>query len=233
MTPTLEFAHVWKSYGAGLIVLRAFSFALSRGEIALLVGENGAGKTTAFDIASGDREADSGQVRIHGRRLDGCSAQAVAALGVRRMHQTPTAFSTLSICDNVLIGKRPDLYGRFIPWTYHRKRQEIWEEVRAQASALFSLCPFLDSCETKAGGLSFGQQRILDFLRAYSGCSNSSVLLLDEPFAGIHSDVADEMWQMVRNLTSTGVTVLVIEHEDAESRFNGVRRLRLAGGRLQ
>lgn len=233
MNTTLEFADVWKAYGPGLSVLRGLTFSVSTGEVALLVGENGAGKTTAFDLACGNRRVDMGQVRVHGRAVSGCSAEGVGALGVRRMYQVPAVFPTLPILDNVLLGKCADFYGRFIPWPYLHRRQLIWEEVRARATTLFGVCPFLEGHRRLVGELSYGEQRVVEFLRVYSGGCSRSLFLLDEPFAAIHPDVADVMWQMVRRLASSGATVLVIEHENEVARFDGVRRLRLAGGRLQ
>jgi len=233
MTPTLEFCNVWKGYETGLVVLRGLSFALHCGEIALLIGENGAGKTTAFDIACGNQIADRGAVSIHGLVVAGRSPDAIARMGVRRMYQFPTIFQSLSIRDNILIGVRPQFYSSFRPWPFCGKRRQMWDEVQDLSLPLFRSCSFLRNWRTLAGDLSFGQQRVVDFLRVIANSRRDTVLLLDEPFAGIHRDLAEIMWAMVCELAPRGATVLVVEHENDVGRFNGMRRLRLCGGSLQ
>jgi ABC-type branched-subunit amino acid transport system ATPase component len=233
MIPSLEFCDVWKQYGTRSVILRGLSFAIAAGEIALLVGENGAGKTTAFDIACGNQRADHGAIRVHGHCINGHSPQALAGLGVRRMYQYPTVFRSLSIRDNVLLGVQPTLYARFRPWPLDTKRRRLWEEVRDLALPLFRECRFLDCWQTLAAELSFGQQRIVEFLRVIAANRSARVLLLDEPFAGIHLNLADVMWAMIRERSSAGVAALIVEHENDESRYAGLRRLRLIDGRLQ
>lgn len=233
MMPSLEFSDVWMSYGSGFTVLSGVTFALPNGEIALLVGENGAGKTTTFDIACGNRRADRGTVHVRGIGIDGRAPENLSNLGVRRMYQFPTVFRSLSVRDNVLIGVAPALYASLRPWPYHNKRKHLWETVRSSTLPLFKSCPFLEGWGTIAGDLSFGQQRIVDFLRAIAGAGKGTVLLLDEPFAGVHSEVAEVMWAMIQILASHGASVLLIEHESEAGRYNGVRRLRLVGGRIQ
>lgn len=233
MKPALEFAKVWKGFGPGLIVLRSLTFSLDRGEVAILVGENGAGKTTAFEIASGTYRPDRGRVLIHGRAINGQGPEGLVALGLLRMRQAPAVFRTLPIQDAILVGKCPSLYARFLPWPSRGHRRGLWDEVRVQAAPLFRVCPFLDDAQVPTGELSYGQQRIVDFLRVYVACGSRSVLLLDEPFAGIQAGVADVMWQMICGVASAGSAVLVIEHEHEAPRFDGLRRMRLRDGTLQ
>jgi len=233
MIASLEFSDVWAGYGSGFTVLRGLTFRLFKGEIALLTGENGAGKTTAFDIACGNRRADQGNIRIRGVDIDGHLPEKLAKFGVRRMYQFPTVFGTLSIRDNILIGADPKLYSSPRPWPFSNKRRHLWEATRATAVQLFGACPFLENWQTTAKDLSFGQQRIVDFLRVVAGARDDTVLLLDEPFTGIHVGVAEIMWAMIQTLVSRGASVLLVEHENEAARYNGVRRLHLVGGSLQ
>ena len=233
MTPSLEFCHVWKGYGPGLSVLCGVTFTLFSGEIALLIGENGAGKTTTFDIACGNQRADHGTIYVHGVPIDGRSPESLTRLGLRRMYQFPTVFRTLSVRDNVLLAVQPSLYARFCPWPFHKRRNRLWQEVRDSVALLFKACPFLHNGQTTTDRLSFGQQRIVDFLRVLAAADKTTVLLLDEPFAGIHVDVAEIMWQMIRHMATVGAAVLVIAHENEANRFKGLRRLQLVDGRIQ
>jgi ABC-type branched-subunit amino acid transport system ATPase component len=114
-----------------------------------------------------------------------------------------------------------------------RKRQELWEKVQHFAAPLFKACPFLQAEDTAAASLSFGQKRILDFTRSVASAGGNSVLLLDEPFAGIHAEVAEVMWDMLRDLAARGASVLLVEHENEASRYNGLPRLSLSYGRVQ
>ncbi len=233
MKPALEFVQVWKGFGHGFSVLRSLTFSLRCGEVAILVGENGAGKTTAFEIASGTYRPDLGKVFVQGRLVNRQSPERLVRLGLLRMRQTPTPFGSLSIKDAVLVGKSPSLYSRFLPWPCHARRRELWNEVRSQAAPLFQVCTFLNDAEVPTSELSDGQQRVVDFLRIYAACSASSVLLLDEPFAGIQAGVADVMWQMVQGAAGFGAGVLLIEHEHEAPRFEGVRRMHLRDGMIQ
>ncbi len=230
--PTLEFIRVRKSFGPAMSVLRDISFALHSGELAVLVGENGAGKTTAFNLASGFIRPDGGRILLHGGIVNGRTPESLVTLGLRRMHQTPTVFRSLSIQDAVLIGKDPALYGSFRPWPRRARRDALWDEVRRRAAPLFRICPFLDHRSSTTENLSFGQQRIIDFLRVFSACGPRTMLLLDEPLAGAHPEVKDVMWEMIVQAVDVGATALMIEHEYAAERLDRCRNLHLVRGEL-
>lgn len=233
MTPALEFRNVWKRFGGLFEVLRGLDFALASREIALMVGENGAGKTTSFEIACGNIPLDQGDVRVSGISVKGRTPQGVARLGLRRMYQKPAIFPSLSIRDNVLIGHSPGLYARLVPWPRERARNRLWKKLQKRVSDLFSRCDFLDQPERPAAELSFGQQRIVEFLRVFAGCERGAkVVLLDEPFAGIHPDVVSTMWKMIKQLASSGLAVLMVEHQDQNGFLQDLRKLRLSQGRL-
>jgi ABC-type branched-subunit amino acid transport system ATPase component len=232
MTAALEFSDVWLSYGPDAEILRGVNFSVAKGEIALLFGENGAGKTTIFDVVSGVRGIDNGAVRINGVAIAGNAPDVIARSGVYRMHQFPMVFASLPVRDNVLIGLDPKLYSWPVPWPFQRKREELWQKAREFADPLFAACPFLKSPATLVGELSFGQQRIVDFLRALVSSKTNSLLLLDEPFAGIHVDVAEAMWSLIRRQSGRGLSVVMIEHENEVARYQGLRRMKLAGGKI-
>ncbi len=233
MTSSLQFSDVQMTYQSGLNVLRGLSFFLRSGEIAILTGENGAGKTTVLDIACGNVEPTGGSVWVHGTRATGRSPQAIARLGARRMYQSPASCRSLSIMDNVLLAYQPSLYARFLPMPLNSTRRDLWKKVRKSAAPLFDMCTFLSRELTPAGELSFGERRIVDFVGVVAGAEPKSILLLDEPFAGIHEDVAEAMRSLIARLSKLGATVLMIEHKCEYSDDAKVRQLRLVEGVVQ
>lgn len=233
MTAALEFQEVWKGFGKSQAVLRGVSFTLAPGEVAVLSGDNGAGKTTCFTLVSGQASPDRGAIRVRGVPLGQKSSRSTFHLGVRRMFQAPAVFSSLTIRDNVLIGAHPRFYARPLPWSFTPTRARLWEEVRLRAAKLFNGCPFLDAPDQPVGTLSFGQRRIVEFLRVFAGCdSSTAVLLLDEPFAGLHVDLVPVLWQLVTGVAAEGAGVLLIEHLDPGGVLASTRRLRLVEGRI-
>lgn len=233
MTVAFEFSDVWMTYQSGFSVLRGVSFTLRSGEIVILAGENGAGKTTIFDIGCGNARVTRGTVRVRGSRINGRSPQAIAGLGVRRMYQSPAAFRSLTVLDNVLLACRPALYAKFPSFPARAMRWRLWRHVRERSDPLFSVCGFLNRETVQADSLSFGERRIVDFLGVVSGATAESILLLDEPFAGIHRSVAAVMWSMIAALGTAGAAVLIIEHLGEFSEGAGMRVLKLAEGVVQ
>lgn len=232
MSAALEFRSVKKSYGTGLRVLDGVSFSLAAGEVVILVGENGAGKTTCFDVASGLVTPDGGEIWMAGRPVQGLSPWAIVRRGLRRMYQTPAIYASVSVRDNVLIGVRPTWYSLPVPWPFCRARDRLWQEVRGLAPALCEACPFLEGARRPAGELSFGQQRVVEFLRVHATVARGGVrvVLLDEPFTGIHHEVERLMVRMVEDWAASGTSVLLIEHPNDRDLLNGRRRLCLEGG---
>jgi ABC-type branched-subunit amino acid transport system ATPase component len=233
MTKQLEFQDVWKTYPDGGQVLKGLTFSISRGEIALIVGENGAGKSTILDIASGNLQIDSGSVHLRGRSISRKPPELIHQLGVRRMYQTPGTFDSLTILDNVLISHCPSHYSAFAPWTQASEREQLWRMVRQTAAPLFEVCAFLNEELALTSSLSFGERRIIDFLGTTSSAGHSDVLLLDEPFAGINAAVTDVMWQMMEGLSAGGLSILLVEHTASEIRFAQCRQIRIAEGIAQ
>ncbi len=230
---SLEFLDVWKTYPDGGQVLRGLTFSLLQGEIALLVGENGAGKSTILDIACGNTRPERGKIRVGGRTLGSKSPEARNHLGMRRMYQMPGTFDSLSIRDNVLIAHHPSSYATFSPWPKTHARSAAWRAIKQKRAPLFAVCPFLNDEHQTVGDLSFGERRITEFLGIISAPPEHSVLLLDEPFAGIHVDVAQTMWALLTNMIEAGASILLVEHAPHEERFARCRKLCVAAGVIQ
>ncbi|MFZ1986260.1 MAG: ABC transporter ATP-binding protein [Desulfatitalea sp.] len=198
----------------GLQALLDVSFAVTPGTIHGLIGPNGAGKTTLINILAGLQPPSAGQVYYQGEALHRLRAHQVAALGVARTFQNIRLFPAMTCLENVqaaqhLIAGRP-LLPRLL-----RLPSAILEDRDLEAKAHATLLRVgLDAkAALLAKNLSYGERRRLEIARALAG--NPSLLLLDEPVAGMRRSEAAQVADLVRSLAAGGMTVLLIEHNMA------------------
>jgi branched-chain amino acid transport system ATP-binding protein len=205
--PLLLIEGVTKRFN-GLVAVDAVDLAVDAGEIRDIVGPNGAGKTTLFNLLSGLYAVDSGRMLIRGQAITKAAPHVRAAAGLGRSYQTPQIFPELSLFDNVAIGLaarqpptlRQAVFGARAP------RREVVDGIR-EALAFMHLP---DQLGALAGALSFGQQKRLEIARALVG--EPSVLMLDEPAAGLNRAEIDELAELVVAIRGRGTSVLLIEH---------------------
>jgi branched-chain amino acid transport system ATP-binding protein len=209
--PLLHASSVTKAFG-GLKALDAVSLAIEHGAIAALIGPNGAGKTTFFNCLTGLVRPDAGTIAFDGATLTGLSPHAVAARGIARTFQNVRLFPTLTARDNVLVGgycrERSGLFDAIVGAAYAR------DEARAAEQAAERWLDFVgipDAADAIAGELAYGVQRRLEIARALA--TRPSLLLLDEPAAGMNPTETLELMALVRRIRDNGVTVLLIEHD--------------------
>ncbi|PSL02744.1 amino acid/amide ABC transporter membrane protein 2 (HAAT family) /amino acid/amide ABC transporter ATP-binding protein 1 (HAAT family) [Haloactinopolyspora alba] len=202
---------VSKDYG-GVHAVRDVDLEIRGGEILGLIGPNGAGKTTLVNILTGMTEPSAGEVRVLGVRLGGSvPAHRVALAGVSRTFQHSKLFERLSVLDNVLVGTHrvaPSTLLRrmlFLPSARRTERQ-----VLASALARLERVGLAERATTPAGDLAYGDQRRLEIARALA--AQPSLLVLDEPAAGMNHVEAAELSELIRTLADDGITVLLIEH---------------------
>lgn len=209
--PLLHASGVTKTFG-GLKALDAVSLAVERGEIAALIGPNGAGKTTFFNCLTGLVRADAGTIVFDGAPLNGLSPHAVTKRGIARTFQNLRLFPTLSARENVLVGgycrERSGLFDAVTGAAFAR------DEARAAARTADAWLEFVgipDAADAVAGELAYGVQRRLEIARALA--SRPSLLLLDEPAAGMNPTETLALMALIRRIRERGVTVLLIEHD--------------------
>ena len=206
----LEVRNVSVRFG-GLEVLSDVSVTLEPGRVTGLIGPNGAGKTTLFDCVTGFVRCDGGTVHVDGRRVPRLAPHRVAAAGVARTFQTPRVFNGLTALENLVVaGSRPapvrSLLTAFRPGAGAAERRALVD--RATETAEFvGLTPVIDNL---ADAMSGGQRKLLEIGRALM--REPSVLLLDEPVAGVHPVLAQTIAGMLRAVAGRGVAVGVIEH---------------------
>ncbi len=197
-------SHVSKRFG-GLQALHDVSLE-TEGEILGLIGPNGAGKTTLFNIISGFLKPTEGEVRYGDHVIHHYRPHQIVGLGVARTFQIVKPFSDLSVLDNVLTGVGAPIYPRMRAF-WRRYRQRVSVRAAEEILELTGLTLFADA---RADSLPIGLQRRLEIARALA--TGPSLLLLDEPAAGLVSQEADELADLIRAIHAAGKSIVVIEH---------------------
>jgi ABC-type branched-subunit amino acid transport system ATPase component len=198
----LEAQNISKSFG-GIHALDTCSVSVESGSITGLIGPNGSGKTTMFNIITGYEPVDSGQVRFREQAITNASPDKVFRLGIGRTFQLTRIFPRMTVMENMHVAaQRNDFKGLISRWssTHEQKRAlELLDFV--------GLTPLKDML---AGSLSFGQKKLLEF--AFVLIADPQVILLDEPAGGINPTMVNYLADRIRTLNEQGVTFLVVEH---------------------
>jgi branched-chain amino acid transport system ATP-binding protein len=207
----LEVRNVTKRYG-GLTANNDISFAVGEREILSVIGPNGAGKSTLFKMIASFVPTSSGEVIFRGERISNLAPHIVARKGVVRTFQETTIFRTMTVRDNVIIAhhlrSRANLAGFFLGT---RTASEDEEAFAASADEIIGFLGLDQVGNELASSLPQGHLRALGV--AIGLATNPTVLLLDEPFAGMNHDETMRMVDLVRGVRDRGVTVLLVEHD--------------------
>ena len=211
-TPVLEARHLGIEFG-GLKAVDDFNLTIGKTEIAGLIGPNGAGKTTVFNLLTKVYQPTTGTVLINGRDTAGMNTVQANKLGIARTFQNIRLFSQMSVEDNVRIGLHNQVkYGMF---TGIFRLPQFWKQERVQhekALDLLSIFDMQDMAEVKAGSLPYGAQRRLEIVRALA--TNPSLLLLDEPAAGMNPHETEELMDNIIKIRDKfQIAVMLIEHD--------------------
>jgi branched-chain amino acid transport system ATP-binding protein len=197
-----------------------------------IIGPNGSGKTTTFNVLAGEQRAEAGQVTLGGRDITGAAPHRIARLGLVRTFQNLRLFPNMTVLENVLVGghmRQPRALWRQLlrpPATGAREREE-----RARAAALVEEVGLADRLGAYASDLSYGQTKRLELARALN--AEPRVLLLDEPTAGMNDRQAREILDLVRAVQARrGLALVVIEHNVPELARFVERMIALDAGRV-
>jgi branched-chain amino acid transport system ATP-binding protein len=200
----IELKGVSKSFG-GVIANRDISLTVPRGRITGLIGPNGSGKTTLFSSIVGYHPIDSGSILFEGREISKMSVQEIARLGLLRTFQTTRIYGKMSCLQNMLISI-PHRKAGFLDM-FASERDSVVD----RAEQLLTFVGLYEKRLLRAGSLSFGQQKLLEFAMALM--NEPTVLLLDEPTAGINPTLINGLIDRLKRANSEfGITLLIIEH---------------------
>jgi branched-chain amino acid transport system ATP-binding protein len=200
----IELTNVTKSFG-GVVANRNVSLSVPRGKITGLIGPNGSGKTTLFNSIVGYHPIDSGSIRFEDREISQLRVQEIARLGLLRTFQTTRIYGKMSCLQNMQISVPHRKAGFFDMFSYERRN------VFERAEHLLSFVGLHEKRFLRAGSLSFGQQKLLEFAMALM--NEPTVLLLDEPTAGINPTLINGLIERLRRANAEfGITMLIIEH---------------------
>jgi ABC-type branched-subunit amino acid transport system ATPase component len=197
-----------KRFG-GIVANDAVDFVVAEGDLVGLIGPNGSGKTTLINVLTGHLEPDAGDVTVRGARVGGRPPHVYAAMGVARTFQLTQLWSRMTVLENMLV---PGL----------TRPHSSWDEVTRRARGYLEFLRLADLEQLQAKQLSGGQQKLLELGRCLM--LEPAVLFLDEPFAGVHPRLRDELVERIRALHEQGRTFVVVDH-DMESILRISRRL--------
>ncbi len=202
--PILETTKLCRNFGS-LTAVHEVDFAVDSGELRAIIGPNGAGKTTFFRLISGEMTPSSGRIRFKGQDVTGMPQHRVSRLGVSKSYQITNVFPHLSVLENVRVAVQSYRYS-FNFWS----RAADLDGVRARAAALLQEVALADKAALNAAQLSHGEKRHLELGIALA--TEPTLLLLDEPTAGMSPEETDETIRLIRKIAS-GRTVILVEHK--------------------
>ena len=210
--PVLETHHLGIDFG-GLTAVDEFSLTVGKTEIAGLIGPNGAGKTTVFNLLTNVYQPSRGSIILDGNSTAGKTTSQVNRMGIARTFQNIRLFSNMSVLDNVKVGLHNSIKEGFFASVTHgfgyKKAEKTANERAIELLDFFSMA---DVANEEAGSLPYGAQRRLEIVRALA--TNPSIILLDEPAAGMNPSETAELMENIRRIRDTfNIAIMLIEHD--------------------
>jgi len=207
----LEIQNLNRRFG-GLHAVNNVSFKVEQGMIKAVIGPNGAGKTTLFNLIAGNLPANSGTILFNDGMISGRKPYQIAQRGLSRTYQNIKLFHGMTAVENVMVGRHIRSRAGFIagmlnlPWTWSEERM-----IRQKAMDYLDMLGVADCADIEVSSLSFGQQRGVEFARALA--TEPTLLLLDEPAAGLNIYETAEIGRLISKIRDQGITVLLVEHD--------------------
>ncbi|WP_126284979.1 branched-chain amino acid ABC transporter ATP-binding protein/permease [Burkholderia stagnalis] len=198
-----------KQFG-GLVAVNDVSFEVKAGQIIGLIGPNGAGKSTTFNLVTGVLRPTRGAITFRGERIDGLTSREIVRRGIGRTFQHVKLLPGMTVLENVALGAH--LRGTTGVWrSIARLNAHEEAQLLAEAARQIRRVGLESHMYDEAGSLALGQQRILEIARAL--CCDPTLLLLDEPAAGLRYKEKQQLADLLRRLKSEGMSVLLVEHD--------------------
>jgi branched-chain amino acid transport system ATP-binding protein len=201
-----------RSFG-GVRALDGVSFSVAKGELVGLIGPNGSGKTTAFNLISGVLKPSGGRIRFAGKDVTGNAPEENARAGIARTFQNIRLFRDLPVLDNVMVGRHMRHGAGFVPTVLGlpaARKAEV--ETRRHTLEILDILGLRTRAGERVADLPYGDQRKVEFARALA--TEPRLLLLDEPTAGMNAIETADLAETIRRLhADLGLTILLVEHD--------------------
>ena len=210
--PVLSVRDVSKNFG-GVRAVSGVSTSVGEGEIFAIIGPNGAGKTTLLNMVSGFYKPDGGSIVFGDRDISRLKPNEIAEIGIARTFQNIALFRGLTVLDNLMLGRHVRLKsGVFSSLLYWGPAQKEEIRHRERCEEIIDFLKLTDLRKTPAGALAYGLQKRVELGRALA--SDPTLLLLDEPMAGMNQEEKEDMVRYVLDVSSEwGTTIVLIEHD--------------------
>lgn len=210
--PVLDVRNLGIDFG-GLTAVDSFNITIGPTEISGLIGPNGAGKTTIFNLLTSVYQPTRGSILVNGIDTKGMTTAKVNRLGVARTFQNIRLFGEMSALDNVKVGMHNQIKCSFLSSLLHLPSYyQAEKKANERAMELLDFMGLADIAYQKAGSLPYGVQRRLEIVRALA--SNPSIILLDEPAAGMNPSETAELMHQIRRIRDTfQIAIFLIEHD--------------------
>ncbi|MGH9106573.1 MAG: ABC transporter ATP-binding protein [Acidimicrobiales bacterium] len=209
--PVLIVEGLSKHFG-GVQAVHDCSFEVPQGQVTGLIGPNGAGKSTAIDLITGFKVPDRGTIGLWGEAVQGLPPHRIARKGVVRTFQSPREWPGLTVLENMLIAlfdNRSETLWRALRGQGKERRQRAQGDT-ARAKAVLEEFGLLELRNEKAGNLSGGQKRLVEFARIRMAMPR--LVILDEPMGGVNPVLGERMADAIESFVSSGASVIVVEH---------------------
>ena len=206
----LEVTNLKKSFG-GLKAVDVQSLNLNKNELTSIIGPNGAGKTTFFDLISGFQDSDEGKVYLNKKNITKSQPYSIARLGMIRTFKLTKVFDRMTVLENMMFSASTVNNDSFIKSLVRLPSQKTIEKnIKEKSFEIMKDLNIDHMANSYARELSGGQKKLLELGRSI--VNDPDILLLDEPLAGVNPKLAEEILQIILNLSEKGISILMVEH---------------------
>ena len=206
----LEVTDLKKSFG-GIKAVDIQSLKLNKDQLTSIIGPNGAGKTTFFDLISGFQDSESGKVYLNDKNITKSQPYSIARLGMIRTFQLTKVFDRMTVLENMMFSASKVNNDSFLKSLNKSQSQKITEKnIKDKSYEIMKELNIEHMADSYARELSGGQKKLLELGRSI--INDPKILLLDEPLAGVNPKLAEEILEIILNLSEKGISILMVEH---------------------
>lgn len=206
----LETRKLTKAFG-GVVANRDIDFSIDSGEIVAIIGPNGSGKTTFYNLLTGITPSTYGKIIFEGKDITKLPPEKITRLGISRTFQNIRLFGNMTVAENIIIARHcRTKSGIFDALINSKRAKEEKDSDEAYVKKCLEYVGIYDSKDWKAKNLPYGKQRLLEIARALA--TDPKLILLDEPAAGMNPKEKDELLEIIRKLSKDGYSIILIEH---------------------